>query len=120
MRDDYEIFNSLGTEIVVISLHEKGEMQTYWQKEALPFIGIADPEGSIAKRFGQQRKRLSLGPLPAQFLIDCQGKIALSHYGANKSDIITNELIIEKVRRVRLDSNCPERPATKGDEDDDW
>jgi peroxiredoxin Q/BCP len=105
---------------MVLSLHEKSEMQTYWQKEKLPFIGIADPEGKITKRFGQQRKRLSLGPMPAQFLIDCQGKLALSHYGTTKSDIISNELIIAQLKLVRVSSNCPDRPPKDEGDGEDW
>ena len=51
-------------------------------------------DADITDRFGQQWKLLSLGRMPAQVLVDCQGKVALTHYGEGMSDIIPNERIM--------------------------
>ena len=36
--------------------------------------------------------------MPAQFVIDCQGKIAFAHYGSGMSDIPKNARMLEVIR----------------------
>ena len=108
MRDDFDSFKALGTEILVVTRHDVQKMKDYWSKEKLPFRGISDPEGKITKRYGQQWKFFSLGRMPAQMLVDCQGSLALSHYGKGMSDIIPNAQILESLKQLRTESGCPE------------
>ena len=108
MRDDYDSFRAAGGEILVVTRHEADEMRAYWKKERLPFRGVADPDGRITERYGQQWKLFSLGRMPAQVVIDCQGKIAFSHYGKGMSDIVPNKDIVETLKAARQSSNCPD------------
>jgi peroxiredoxin len=112
MRDDYASFTAQGAEIVVVSRHDADAMQAYWRKHKLPFPGISDPQGKITERFGQQWKLFSLGRMPAQVIVDCQGKVELAHYGKGMSDIIPNERVVEKLRAIRNAGACPEVPPT--------
>lgn len=100
MRDDHEAFKALGAKILVVTRHDADKTREYWSKEKLPFLGIADPEGSVTKRFGQQWKLLSLGRMPAQLVVDCQGKLALAHYGKSMSDILPNEQILSVIKQL--------------------
>lgn len=115
MRDDTLAFSSLGAEIIVVTRHDREKMQAYWKKEKLPFVGISDPEGTITSRFAQQWKLLSLGRMPAQFVLDCQGKIALAHYSKSMADILPNESVLQAVRALSGKGRCPEQPAHHGD-----
>jgi peroxiredoxin len=45
----------------------------------------------IAKMFGQKVKLLKLGRMPAQFVIDKEGRMRNVHYGESMSDIMTDE-----------------------------
>lgn len=107
MRKDYETFKAAGAEILVITRHEQQKMREFWSKEKLPFVGVSDVEGKITARFAQQWKLFSLGRMPAQFILDCQGKIALSHYGKSMSDILTNDSVLRAVRATKARSGCP-------------
>jgi peroxiredoxin Q/BCP len=111
MRDEYPAFTSLGAEIVVVTRHEPERMREYWAKEKLPFVGISDPEGKITSRFAQQWKLLALGRMPAQFVLDCQGRIALVHYSKGMSDILSNAAILQAVRAASGNDDCPESRA---------
>lgn len=106
MRDDYAAFRSLGAEIVVVTRHDEEEMREHWSKNKLPYPGVADPQGQISERFGQQWKLFSLGRMPAQVVVDCQGKVALAHYGKGMSDIIPNARILETLRAIRERGGC--------------
>jgi peroxiredoxin Q/BCP len=103
MRDDHEAFKKLGARIVVVTRHDPARMRAYWAEHKLPFIGVPDPDGAITERYGQQWKLFKLGRMPAQFVIDCQNKIAFSHYGSSMSDIPKNARMLEVIRGL---SNC--------------
>jgi peroxiredoxin Q/BCP len=110
MRDDYHDFTALGAEIIVVARHEKEKMRAYWKKEKLPFLGISDPEGKITSRFAQQWKFFSLGRMPAQFVLDCQGNIALAHYSKSMADILSNRAVLQSVRDAKKKDNCGSMP----------
>ncbi|MCB9554939.1 MAG: redoxin domain-containing protein [Deltaproteobacteria bacterium] len=105
MRDDYQRFEAQRGQILVVTRHDSATMRAYWRKEKLPFRGIADPDGKITAAYGQQWKLVSLGRMPAQFVVDCQGKIALSHYGKSMADIPPNDEVIATLRRLK--AACP-------------
>jgi peroxiredoxin Q/BCP len=111
MRDEYRAFSALGAEIVVVTRHGRDRMREYWEKERLPFVGVADPEGKITSRFAQQWKLLGLGRMPAQFVLDCRGEITLVHYSESMADILPNEAVLEAVRSASLSGGCPEAEA---------
>lgn len=100
MRDDFEGFSSLGAKIVVVAPHDLEKMRSYWQDNSLPYIGIPDPEGTFSKRYDQQWKMFKLGRMPAQFVVDREGRIAFAHYGSSMSDIPANNTILDVIRSL--------------------
>ena len=70
LRQDYQHFLKLDTEIVVIGPEGAEYFRKYWKKEDLPFIGLPDPKHKILKLYGQEVKLFKLGRMPAQMLID--------------------------------------------------
>ncbi len=94
LRQDYEIFVKLDTEIIVAGPEKAEAFRDYWAKENLPFIGLPDPEHKVLKLYSQEVKIFKLGRMPAQMLIDKSGKVRFVHYGHSMSDIPPNEEII--------------------------
>ena len=94
LRQDYEKFVKLDTEIIVAGPEKAEAFRNYWAKEDLPFIGLPDPEHKVLKLYGQEIKIFKLGRMPAQMLIDKSGKVRFVHYGHSMSDIPPNEEII--------------------------
>jgi peroxiredoxin Q/BCP len=98
LRRDYQQFVKLDTEIIVAGPEKAEAFREYWAKEALPFIGLPDPEHKVLKLYGQQVKLFKLGRLPAQMLIDKSGRVRFVHYGHSMSDIPSNQEIIELIK----------------------
>jgi peroxiredoxin len=94
MREAYGNFEKVGAQIIVVAPHDTQKMASYWTEKKLPFPGIPDPDGKLRKLYGQQRKILKFGLMPAQFVIDTQGQVVYAHYAASMKDIPSNELIL--------------------------
>lgn len=101
LRQDYEKFTELGAEVVVIGPETPSEFQAYFNKEKLPFIGLADPTHSVLKSYGQKVNLFKLGRMPAQMIIDKQGLLRYIHYGHDMQDIPKNEEIIEILQNLK-------------------
>jgi len=95
MRDDHPEFEAAGATIAVVVVDELDAVQRHWRDNGLPFIGIADPAEVVSGRYGQQWKLFKLGRMPAQFVLDCEGRIVFSHYGSGMSDIPENRQMLQ-------------------------
>jgi peroxiredoxin len=95
MKQDIEKFTDREAKIVVIAPHETEMVKTYWEKENIPFVGIPDFDGKIGKLYGQEWNLLKLGRMPALFIIDQKGTIALSQYAKNMADIPDNGKLLQ-------------------------
>jgi len=98
LRQDYQRFSKLDTEIVVIGPEDAESFQKYWKKEDLPFIGLPDPKHKILKLYGQEVNLFKLGRMPAQMLIDKSGMLRYVHYGHSMADIPLNEDIMNLIK----------------------
>ena len=98
LRQDYQRFLKLDTEIVVIGPEDAESFQKYWKKEDLPFIGLPDPKHKILKLYGQEVNLFKLGRMPAQMLIDKSGMLRYVHYGHSMADIPLNEDIMNLIK----------------------
>lgn len=95
LRHDYSAFAARQVEVVVVGPEDAAGFAKYWEKEALPFIGLPDPKASVLKLYGQEVNLFKLGRMPAQVLIDRAGLARFVHYGHSMSDIPANEEILE-------------------------
>lgn len=75
-------------------------MQSYWNKEKLPFVGLADPEHQVADQYGQEVKLLRLGRLPALIVIDRDGNVHLNHHGSWNFDIPRNKDVLKLLDEI--------------------
>ncbi len=94
LRQDYAQFVSREAEVLVIGPEDREAFQAYWQKEHLPFVGLADPQHTVADQYGQQVKLLKLGRMPAMMVIDKAGVVRFRHYGGGMSDIVPNRRVL--------------------------
>ena len=98
LRQDYQEFVKLNTEIIVVGSEKAEVFQKYWLREDLPFIGLPDPEHIIQKLYGQEIKPFKLGRMPAQMLMDKGGILRYVHYGKSMADIPSNEEIMDVIK----------------------
>jgi len=99
LRQDYERFVELNTEIIVAGPENAQSFQKYWKKEDLPFIGLPDPEHRVLKLYGQEASLFKLGRLPAQMLVDKSGMLRYVHYGHSMADIPSNKEMMNLIKQ---------------------
>lgn len=71
----------------MVGPEQPAELCSFWQKQALPFLGLPDPEHRVLRLYGQPWKLFRLGRLPAQVVIDPDGLIGALRYGRSMADI---------------------------------
>jgi peroxiredoxin Q/BCP len=102
LRQDYQAFVARGSEIVVVGPEDARMFKYVWDKEAMPFVGVPDPEHTVAELYGQQVKLLKFGRMPALVVIDKQGQIRYRHYADSMSDIPPNAEILAVLDQLNL------------------
>lgn len=94
LRQDYDEFVRRDAEVIVLGPEGRDAFQNYWEEENLPFVGIPDPKYKVLKLYGQEVKIFRLGRMPAQVMIDKQGRVRYVHYGRLMSDIPDNKELL--------------------------
>ncbi len=94
MRQDYAKFTERGAEILVIGPDGPRAFQRTWEKEAFPFVGLADPQHTVANLYKQEVNLLKLGRMPALVVANKEGYICYTHYANSMSDIPSNDEIL--------------------------
>ncbi|NDJ77805.1 MAG: peroxiredoxin family protein [Chloroflexi bacterium] len=105
LRQDYPAFVQQEAEVVIVGPDGPDAFKRYWQKEDLPFIGLANPDHSVAKLYGQQVRVLKLGRMPAMAVIDKLGRVHYQHHGNSMRDIPTNERILRLLDDINQQVN---------------
>jgi peroxiredoxin Q/BCP len=95
LRLDYDQFVERGAEVLAIGPEGAEAFQKYWQANDLPFIGLPDPEHRVLNLYGQEFKLLKMGRMPAQVIVDRQGRMRYAHYGTSMQDIPGNAEIVQ-------------------------
>ena len=94
LRQDYRKFVERDSEVLVVGPDTARAFKDYWERENLPFVGLADPNHIVANRYGQEVKLLKFGRLPAMMVIDKKGMVQYRHYGASMQNIPSNSQIL--------------------------
>jgi len=94
MRKDHGKFESRRARIVVVARHGADEVRAYWEEHGLPYVGVPDPRGKLGDLYGQERKLLKLGLMPALFVVDGGGTVRFARYGSSMSDIPANAAVL--------------------------
>ncbi len=104
LRQDYDKFASLNTEIIVVGPNDAEDFQEYWQEHNLPFVGLPDPEHTVLKLYGQEIKLFRLGRMPAQVIIDKTGQARYVHYGHSMRNIPENQELLTLLQQLNGNS----------------
>lgn len=102
LRQDYDLFTARDIEVIAVGPEDVETFRAYVEQEALPFVGLPDPEGHVRELYGQEIKPLKLGRMPAQVLIDKEGVIPYAHYGDSMRDIPENDEILRLADELDL------------------
>jgi peroxiredoxin len=94
LRQEYQQFVDRGSEIVVVGPDSLSAFQEFWQREEMPFVGLADSTHEVAKQYGQEVSLLKFGRMPALMVVDKTGQVRYKHYGTSMSDIPPNAEIL--------------------------
>lgn len=106
LRQEYDKFKALETEIVAIGPENANAFSEYWQKNDLPFIGLPDPSHTVLKLYGQEVNLFKFGRMPAQVMIDKNGIARFVHYGRDMSDIPKNEEVFALLRMMNKEAHA--------------
>ncbi len=94
LRQDYPELVKREVEVIVVGPEAPDRFREYWQRYALPFLGLPDPRHAVLKLYGQEVNLFKLGRLPAAVLVDKNGTVRLAHYGHSMRDIPRTEDVI--------------------------
>ena len=94
LRDDNQKFSALNAQIIVVGPEPPEAFEDYWKRHQLPFIGLPDPNHMVLKQYGQKVHLFKLGRMPAQTIVDTEGRVRYVHYGHSMADIPSNDEII--------------------------
>jgi peroxiredoxin Q/BCP len=94
LRQDFEQFIQRDALIVVVGPENAGAFNRYWAAEDLPFIGLPNPDHSVARLYGQQVRLIKLGRMPALVIVDKRGKVTYQHRGNSMRDIPENGRVL--------------------------
>ncbi len=95
LRQDYDLFQQRGAEIIALGPDGPNAFKRYWESEQIPFIGLPDIKSNVSDTYYQEVNLLKLGRMPAIFVIDQQGMIRYAHYGDSMKDIPPNQVILD-------------------------
>ena len=79
--------------------------QQYWTNERMPFIGLPDPDHSVARIYRQEVNLFKLGRMPLNCVIDAKGYVRYAHYGKSMSDIPSNEELLHVIDELNAASH---------------
>ena len=103
LRQDYQHFSDLDSEVVVAGPEGAGSVQELLARASLTIYWLADPSHKVLRLFGQQIKLFKLGRMPAQVVVDKKGTARFVHYGDLMSDIPDNQELLELLAKLNAD-----------------
>jgi len=105
LREEYERFTHRGAEILAVGPNQDRVFQEYWKNEKIPFIGLPDPDHSVARTYRQEMNLFKLGRMPLNCVIDARGYVRFAHYGKSMSDIPSNEELLHVIDELNAASH---------------
>jgi peroxiredoxin Q/BCP len=105
LRDGYANFRSRGAEILAVGPNPATAFKQYWKNERIPFIGLPDPDHSVARSYRQEVNLFKLGRMPLNCVIDAKGYVRYAHYGKSMSDIPSNDALLYVIDELNAASH---------------
>ncbi len=102
LRQDYPEFIKRQAQVIVLGPEDATAFAAYWQQHDLPFIGLPDPKASVLKLYGQEVNLFKLGRMPAQVIVDKNGRARFVHYGHSMADIPDNGELLALLDQLNI------------------
>ena len=102
MREQYQEFLGVETEVVAIVGDSVEAARSYFEKNRLPFPCLVDPNHETYDRYNVETKALSLGQRPGLFIIDRDGIVRYAHIGSQQREIPSNAQVLEVCRGLQF------------------
>lgn len=103
LRQDYQKFLDRDTVVIAIGPDTQQAFIKFWEQNGIPFIGLADPDHEVARKYDQEVNLLKLGRVPAQLIIDKTGVVRFVHYANSMSDIPEDEVILKNIDQINAE-----------------
>jgi peroxiredoxin len=104
LRDSYAEFTGRKAEILAVGPDSPSKFRIYWRENRMPFIGLPDPEHTVARVYKQQVNLFKLGRMPLNSVLDRSGYLRYVHYGNDMTDIPDNETFIQVIEQLNAAS----------------
>jgi len=104
LRQDYQEFVDRDTVVIAVGPDSQQAFISFWEQNDIPFIGLADPDNQVARKYDQEVNLFKLGRVPAQLIIDKTGVVRFVHYANSMSDIPEDEVILEKIDQINAEN----------------
>ena len=98
LREDYEEFESLGAQILAVSVDDLSQAEFAVEKLGLQFPVLEDPNGQVSSEYGVFDLLNDGVAAPSTFLLDKEGAIRWQYIGTSKSDRPANSQIIVQLQ----------------------
>jgi peroxiredoxin Q/BCP len=105
LRDSYGQFTRRGAEVMAVGPDTLAVFKQYWHKEGIPFIGLPDPDHTVARIYRQEVNLFKLGRMPLSCILDAKGYVRFAHYGRSMSDIPTNDELLHVIDELNAASH---------------
>jgi len=97
LRDEHEKFANRNAVVLAVGPNASAAFEQYWQNEKIPFIGLPDPNHSVARMYKQEVNLFKWGRMPLNCVVDDRGYIRYAHYGNSMSDIPSNKELLQVI-----------------------
>ena len=92
-------------EILAVGPDSRSVFQQFWRNEKIPFIGLPDPDHTVARTYRQEVNLFKLGRMPLNCVIDAHGYVRFAHYGKSMSDIPSNDALLHVIDELNAASH---------------
>ena len=86
-----------GVELLAVGPDGLEPFRRYWSREGLQFIGLPDPDNTVAKLYRQEVNLFKYGRMPMNCIVDKSGYIRYIHYSANRKDYPDMEIFFNVI-----------------------
>jgi peroxiredoxin Q/BCP len=105
LRDDYQKFVGRNAEILAVGPNSPTAFEQFWENEKIPFIGLPDPDHTVARLYRQEVNLFKMGRMPLNCIVDINGFVRYSHYGASMQDIPSNNDLFQVIDQLNKTSS---------------
>ena len=87
MRDSIAEFDKRDAQLLAIAPDSLEHAQIYFERNEIPFPGLADPEREVYRQYDVKSALVSMGQRPGLFIVDGEGVVRYAYLGWQQWEI---------------------------------